>query len=99
MDDDPNKDPSESWREHLKRAYAYLKKSNPGATLMDAVKHSSKIWRERKSRLYEARKGVIGELRKSKKKADNEKADRVEKIMAADILTLFKHDAKHRLNF
>ena len=109
MHDDPNKDPSETWREHLKRAHAYLKKSNPGSTLMDAVRHSRDVWRERKSRLYDARQGVIGELRKRKdrgkrksivkQEADNAKAERVEKIMAADILTLFKNDVDHRLKF
>lgn len=109
MDDDPNKDPSETWREHLKRAHVYLKKSNPGSTLMDAVRHSRDVWRERKSRLYDARQGVIGELRKRKERgkrksivkqgADNAKAERVEKIMAADILTLFKNDVDHRLKF
>jgi len=109
MHDDPNNDPSDTWREHLRRTHAYLRQTNPGSTLMDAVRHARDVWRERKSRLYEARQGVVGELRKRtergqrkshvKQRVDNEKADRVEQKMAADILTLFKHDINHRLHF
>ena len=102
MHDDPNKDPSETWREHLKRTHAYLKQRNPGSKLMDAVKHARDFWRERKSHLYETRQRLVGELRKRKsekgrkknpvkQKADNDKADRVELKMAADILTLLKN--------
>jgi hypothetical protein len=110
MHDDPNKDPSETWREHLKRTHAYLKQTNPGSKLMDAVKHARDFWRERKSHLYETRQRLVGELRKRKsekgrkknpvkQKADNDKADRVELKMAADILTLLKNDVNHRLHF
>ena len=89
MDDDPNKDPSETWREHLKRAHAYLKKSNPGSTLMDAVRHSRDVWRERKSRLYDARQGVIGELN-SPRSCEREKIGGNENLLSSKKQTMQK---------
>ena len=100
MHDDPNKDPSETWTEHLRRTHETKNKLIPVLNL----------WRERKSHLYETRQRLVGELRKRKsekgrkknpvkQKADNDMADRVELKMAADILTLLKNDVNHRLHF
>ena len=98
--------PADNWRQHLLNVHNHLKKSNPGVTLKQSMEHARGPWREMKSRLYDARKTLVHNVRVKKHKSitelqkDTEYADKIEHRNAAELLTLFKHDnIKSKLHF
>jgi len=99
---DPNAVPADNWRKHLMDVHTHLKKTNPGVTLRQSMEHARGPWREMKSRLYDARKTIVRNVRAQKDKSDKdtEYADKVEHRNAAELLTLMRHDnIKSKLHF
>ena len=84
MDQHPNHAPAMTWHQHLKDVHAHLKKTNPNATLKQAMLEGRGSYRAMKDRLYDARQHMVSVAR--------ERADRIESHAAADVLAMMKHD-------
>ena len=96
-----------TWHQHLKDTHDFLKQSNPGATLKQAMVHGRKAYREMKDRLYNHRKDMVETAREGFKRyrsappaADKQRADNMEVKNAADRLSMMKNDISYKkLNF
>ena len=103
----PNDVPAMTWHQHIKDVHAHLKKTNPNATLKQAMLEGRGSYRAMKDRLYDARKHVIAvstseykkKPRGQQREALKEKAERMETRTAADVLAMMRHDDIPRLNF
>ena len=100
MDQHPNHAPAMTWHQHLKDVHAHLKKTNPNATLKQAMLEGRGSYRAMKDRLYDARQHMVSVAREDIKKhrygppprALVDRADRIESHAAADVLAMMKHD-------
>lgn len=108
MNQHPNEAPAMTWHQHVKDVHAHLKKTNPHATLKQAMLEGRGSYRAMKDRLYDARKHMVKVQRQDIKKHKFgpppknlvDRADRIESHAAADILAMMKHDnVPRKLNF
>ena len=90
----PNHAPAMTWHQHLKDVHEHLKKTNPNATLKKAMLEARGSYRAMKDRLYDARQNMVAIARGRRRKVSSElsKADRIEAVSAADVLSMMRHD-------